>query len=123
MMDMHAALARLADGQDLAMDEMAAVMRQVMTGEAERCADRRLADGPAQQGRDHRRDRRRGEVMRELATGVQVDDAHAIDIVGTGGDGANLFNVSTAASFVAAAAGARVAKHGNRSVSSQFGQR
>ena len=61
------------------------------------------------------------EAMRGLATRVQVSQDYLVDIVGTGGDGANLFNVSTAASFVAAASGARVAKHGNRSVSSSSG--
>ena len=61
------------------------------------------------------------EVMRELATGVEVSGDHLVDIVGTGGDDANLFNVSTASSFVVAAAGGRVAKHGNRSVSSNSG--
>jgi anthranilate phosphoribosyltransferase len=60
-------------------------------------------------------------VMRELATAVNVSGDHLVDIVGTGGDGANLFNVSTAASFVVAAGGGRVAKHGNRSVSSSCG--
>ena len=61
------------------------------------------------------------QVMRELATPVVVGGDHLVDLVGTGGDGANLFNVSTASSFVVAAAGARVAKHGNRSVSSTSG--
>jgi len=61
-------------------------------------------------------------VMRELVTPVVVENRrHLVDIVGTGGDGANLFNVSTASAFVAAAAGCRVAKHGNRSVSSKSG--
>jgi anthranilate phosphoribosyltransferase len=59
--------------------------------------------------------------MRELSAKVEVSGDHLVDIVGTGGDGARLFNVSTAASFVAAAAGARVAKHGNRSVTSSSG--
>jgi anthranilate phosphoribosyltransferase len=61
------------------------------------------------------------EVMRELATPVRVECEHLVDIVGTGGDGANLFNVSTASAFVVAAAGGHVAKHGNRSVSSTSG--
>ena len=60
-------------------------------------------------------------TMRELASNVEVDQTHLIDTCGTGGDGADLFNVSTAASFVVAAAGGRVAKHGNRSVSSSSG--
>jgi anthranilate phosphoribosyltransferase len=61
------------------------------------------------------------QVMRELATPVEVSGEHLVDLVGTGGDGANLFNVSTASTFVVAAAGAQVAKHGNRSVSSSSG--
>jgi anthranilate phosphoribosyltransferase len=60
-------------------------------------------------------------VMRKLATGVSITGEHVMDIVGTGGDGANLFNVSTAATFVVAAGGGQVAKHGNRSVSSSSG--
>src|SRR5450756_770291 len=62
------------------------------------------------------------DLMRELSTKVEVKDAHnLVDVVGTGGDGARTFNISTAAIFVAAAAGARVAKHGGRAVSSQSG--
>ncbi len=60
-------------------------------------------------------------VMRQLAAGVKVDDANAVDTCGTGGDGSNLFNVSTASAFVVAAAGGKVAKHGNRSISSSTG--
>src|SRR5206468_9736531 len=62
------------------------------------------------------------QVMREFATRVEVADrTHLVDIVGTGGDGSHTFNISTCAMFVAAAAGARVSKHGNRSVSSKSG--
>jgi anthranilate phosphoribosyltransferase len=62
------------------------------------------------------------QVMRELSTRIEVaDNSHFVDIVGTGGDGAHTFNISTSAMFVAAAAGAKVAKHGNRSVSSSSG--
>ncbi|MEM1411646.1 MAG: anthranilate phosphoribosyltransferase [Pseudomonadota bacterium] len=120
-MDIREAIARLVEGEDLSTDEMAAVMRQIMTGAAD----------DAQIGAFLVALRIKGEtldeitgavmVMRELATGVDVEHEHLLDIVGTGGDGANLFNVSTASTFVAAAGGAKVAKHGNRSVSSNSG--
>jgi anthranilate phosphoribosyltransferase len=120
-MDIRTALARVADGGNLGVDEMQSVMREIMTGAA----------GEAQIGAFLMGMRLKGEtldeitgavmVMRELAHGVTVDGEHVVDIVGTGGDGANLFNVSTAACFVVAAAGGQVAKHGNRSVSSNSG--
>lgn len=120
-MDIKRALHRLAEGQSLSRDEMRVVMTEVMTGAAT----------PAQIGALLIALRIRGEtideivgaaeVMRSLVTRVQVSQEHLVDLVGTGGDGANLFNVSTAASFVVAAAGGRVAKHGNRSVSSSSG--
>ena len=120
-MNIKQALNQLAEGQSLSRDEMRAVMTEVMTGAA----------SPAQIGALLMALRIRGEtideivgaaeVMRGLVTRVQVPQEHLVDLVGTGGDGANLFNVSTAASFVVAAAGGRVAKHGNRSVSSSSG--
>ena len=120
-MDIKQALAIVAKKQDLSLEDMQSVMRQIMTGEA----------GEAQIGAFLMGLRMKGEsldeitgavtVMRGLASGVQVPGENLVDIVGTGGDGANLFNVSTAASFVVAAAGGRVAKHGNRSVSSSSG--
>ena len=120
-MNIKQALNQLAEGQSLSRDEMRAVMTEVMTGAAT----------PAQIGALLMALRIRGEtideivgaaeVMRGLVTRVQVPQEHLVDLVGTGGDGANLFNVSTAASFVVAAAGGRVAKHGNRSVSSSSG--
>jgi len=120
-MDIKQSLALIAERQDLSLEDMKAVMRQIMKGEA----------GDAQIGAFLMGLRLKGEtldeitgavmVMRELASGVEVSGDHLVDIVGTGGDGANLFNVSTASSFVVAAGGGRVAKHGNRSVSSSSG--
>ena len=120
-MDIQSALARVVERQDLSTDEMIDVMRQIMTGQCD----------PAQVGGFLVALRMKSEsideivgavtVMRELADGVPVTDKHAVDIVGTGGDGANLFNVSTASALVVAAAGGVVAKHGNRGVSSNSG--
>lgn len=120
-MDIKTALARLADRLDLSRDEMKSVMRQIMQGQA---SDAQIgAFLVALRMKSESLDEITGavEVMRELATGVTIQTPHLVDIVGTGGDGANLFNVSTAASFVVAAAGGHVAKHGNRSISSKSG--
>lgn len=120
-MDIRRALAELAEHRDLSLDDMRGVMRQIMTGEAEDAQIGAFLLGLRMKGETLDEITGAVEVMRELATGVDVDGDHLVDIVGTGGDGANLFNVSTAATFVAAAGGARVAKHGNRSVSSSSG--
>lgn len=120
-MDIKEALGKIIERQDLTQDEMIQVMRQVMTGEA---TDAQIgAFLVALRMKSESIDEITGAaiVMRELATKVDLGCDHLIDLVGTGGDGANLFNVSTAATFVAAAAGAKVAKHGNRSVSSSTG--
>ncbi|NND89508.1 MAG: anthranilate phosphoribosyltransferase [Granulosicoccus sp.] len=120
-MKIQQALEHLLSGHDLPSADMESVMRQVMTGEAT----------PAQIGGFLIALRMKGEsvdevaaaasVMRSLASGVSLEHADAIDIVGTGGDATSTFNVSTCSAIVAAAAGARVAKHGNRSVSSKSG--
>lgn len=120
-MDIKEALSRVLDKQDLDTQNMQSVMRQIMTGGAT----------PAQIGGFLIALRCKGEsvdeiagaarIMRELASPVTIMDEHLVDTCGTGGDGANLFNVSTAAAFVVAAAGGKVAKHGNRSVSSSTG--
>ena len=121
-MDIKAALARVVDRIDLSRDEMQQVMRSIMTGA---CSDAQIgAFLVALRMKSESLDEIEGaaRVMRELATPVQLHDVpYLVDIVGTGGDGANLFNVSTAASVVIAAAGAHVAKHGNRAVSSKSG--
>ncbi|HWV15118.1 MAG TPA: anthranilate phosphoribosyltransferase [Cellvibrio sp.] len=120
-MDIKQALNKLVNRIDLSTEEMISVMREVMTGAAT----------PAQIGGFLVALRMKGEtideitgaamVMRELATPVDIAVDYLVDTCGTGGDGANLFNVSTASAFVVAAAGGRVAKHGNRSVSSSTG--
>jgi anthranilate phosphoribosyltransferase len=120
-MDLQTAIRRVVDGHDLDGDQMTAVMHAVMTGEAT----------PAQIGAFIVALRMKGEsvveigaaaaVMRGLVTRVAVSKEHLVDTCGTGGDAAGTFNISTASAFVAAAAGARVAKHGNRSVSSNSG--
>lgn len=121
-MDLPQAITRLIEHSDLDDAEMTAVMHAVMSGQAT----------PAQIGGFLVALRMKGEtvteiaaaarVMRELATPVPVaDHSYLVDTCGTGGDGRGLFNVSTTAAFVVAAAGGRVAKHGNRSVSSRSG--
>tara|TARA_Y100001936_G_scaffold253215_1_gene316553 strand:- start:203 stop:1252 length:1050 start_codon:yes stop_codon:yes gene_type:complete len=121
-MDIKAALARVVKQLDLTTDEMADVMRAVMTGQ---CSDAQIGAflmGLRMKSESLDEIEGAARVMRELATPVDIEGVeHAVDIVGTGGDGANLFNVSSASSFVVAAAGAHVAKHGNRSVSSNSG--
>lgn len=120
-MDIKEALAVLVGRRDLSQEQMTSVITQVMTGQAT----------PAQIGAFLVALRIKGEAieeltgaamaMRELATKVEINIPYLVDTCGTGGDGANLFNVSTAAAFVVAAAGGHVAKHGNRSVSSASG--
>ncbi|MEH6515068.1 MAG: anthranilate phosphoribosyltransferase [Halioglobus sp.] len=120
-MDIQQALAHLVGGNDLSREDMAAVMTQVMTGEATDAQIGGLLVGLRSKGESIEEIAGAAAVMRDLATPVEVAQDNLVDLVGTGGDGANLFNVSTASTFVVAAAGARVAKHGNRSVSSTSG--
>jgi anthranilate phosphoribosyltransferase len=120
-MNIQEALASVVAGDNLARTDMAEVMRQVMSGEATDAQIGGLLVALRMKGESIDEIAGAAQVMRELATPVLVEDPHLVDLVGTGGDGANLFNVSTASSFVAAAAGAKVAKHGNRSVSSTSG--
>jgi anthranilate phosphoribosyltransferase len=120
-MNIQQALARVVENDNLSREEMAAVMRQVMSGDATGAQIGGLLVALRMKGETTDEIAGAAQVMRELATPVVVSDPHLVDLVGTGGDGANLFNVSTASSFVVAAAGAKVAKHGNRSVSSTSG--
>jgi len=121
-MDIKAALALLVQGSDLSRSDMAVVMHQVMGGEATDAQIGALLMGLRAKPETAEELAGAAQVMRELATPVLCSRNNKLtDLVGTGGDGANLFNVSTAATFVASAAGVPMAKHGNRSVSSTSG--
>ena len=120
-MDIRSALARITAGNDLDLAEMQAVMGQIMTGEATQAQIGGFLVGLRMKGETLDEITGAVKVMRQLAAAVDVSGPHMVDIVGTGGDGANLFNVSTASAFVVAAGGGQVAKHGNRSVSSSSG--
>ncbi len=120
-MDMKEALNRIAGNLDLTRDEMKQAMRIVMKGEATDAQIGAFLMGLRLKSETIDEITGATEVMRELVTGVSIKADPLIDIVGTGGDGANLFNVSSASAFVVAAAGGFVAKHGNRAVSSKSG--
>jgi len=120
-MNIQQALAAVVEGRSLGREDMADVMREVMSGDATDAQIGGLLVGLRMKGETVDEIAGAAQVMRELATPVQAGSSNLVDLVGTGGDGANLFNVSTASTFVAAAAGARVAKHGNRGVSSSSG--
>ncbi|MEM8562736.1 MAG: anthranilate phosphoribosyltransferase [Pseudomonadota bacterium] len=120
-MNIQEGLARVVNGESLDQSAMADVMRQLMSGDATDAQIGGFLVGLRMKGETIEEIAGAAQVMRDLATRVEVSGEHLVDVVGTGGDGANLFNVSTAASFVAAAGGARVAKHGNRGVSSSSG--
>jgi anthranilate phosphoribosyltransferase len=116
------ALQRTIEHREIFHDEMIELMRQIMRGEVSPLMTAAIITGLRVKKETIGEITGAARVMRELATRVEApDNAHFVDIVGTGGDGACSFNISTAAMFVAAAAGARVAKHGGRSVSSKSG--
>ena len=120
-MEIKQALARIAENSDLTRDEMSSIMEQIMSGQATDAQIGALLMGLRMKGETVDEITAAAGVMRSLAKPVNLQHTRAVDIVGTGGDGANLFNVSSASAFVVAAAGGIVAKHGNRSVSSSSG--
>ncbi len=118
----QAALQRVIEHREIFHDEMVSLMRQIMGGEVSPVMISAIIIGLRVKKESIGEIAAAATVMRELSTKVQVDDvARLVDTCGTGGDGAHTFNISTAAMFVAAAAGAQIAKHGGRSVSSQSG--
>jgi anthranilate phosphoribosyltransferase len=120
-MNIQQAIQRVIDRQDLAPEEMRHAMQSIMAGE---CTPAQIAGflvGLRMKGESVEEITAAAQVMRDLSTKVNVHSEYLIDTCGTGGDGSNTFNISTTSAFVAAAAGARVAKHGNRSVSSKSG--
>ncbi|MBN2691948.1 MAG: anthranilate phosphoribosyltransferase [Burkholderiaceae bacterium] len=118
----HDALVRVIEHREIFHDEMVALMRRIMTGEMSPVMMAALITGLRVKKETIGEIAAAAMVMREFATPVEVaDKKRLVDIVGTGGDSARTFNISTASMFVAAAAGAQVAKHGGRSVSSSSG--
>ena len=116
------ALARIIDRGEIQHDEMVSLMRQIMRGEVSPVMISAIVIGLRVKRESIGEISAAAEVMRELATRVEVENRqNLVDTCGTGGDSSHTFNISTAAAFVAAAAGARVAKHGGRSVSSKSG--
>jgi len=116
------ALTRVIEHREIFHDEMLALMRRIMGGEMSPVMMAALLTGLRVKKETIGEITAAAQVMREFSTKVDVADRrHLVDIVGTGGDGSHTFNISTCSMFVAAAAGARVSKHGNRSVSSKSG--
>ncbi|WMJ70771.1 anthranilate phosphoribosyltransferase [Stenotrophomonas sp. 24(2023)] len=116
------ALQRTIEHREIFFDEMVDLMRQIMRGDVSPMMTAAILTGLRVKKETVDEIAAAATVMREFARPVPVaDTSHLVDIVGTGGDGSHTFNISTCAMFVAAAAGARVAKHGNRSVSSKSG--
>jgi anthranilate phosphoribosyltransferase len=115
------ALNRVVAHQDLTHEEMIDIMRAIMSGQASAVQTAGVLAAMRVKVETTTEVAAAATVMREFATRVSVQAPHLVDMCGTGGDGAHTFNISTTAMFVAAAAGAQVAKHGGRSVSSSTG--
>ena len=120
-MNLQQAIAAVIDKRDLSESEMTEVMQLIMTGEATPAQIGGFLIGLRMKGESVDEITAAAKVMRFLAEKVDVQGPHLVDTCGTGGDGANTFNISTCCAMVAAAAGAKVAKHGNRSISSKSG--
>lgn len=120
-MDIKTALAKIVARQDLTLEESAAVFLQIMSGEATPAQIGALLAAMRVKGETPDEIAGAAQTMRALSTKVSANGPHLVDTCGTGGSGAKLFNISTAAAFVAAAAGATVAKHGNRKMTSFCG--
>jgi anthranilate phosphoribosyltransferase len=116
------ALSRLIERREIFHDEMLSIMRQIMSGQVTPVQIAGIIIGLRVKGETVEEISAAAQVLRELSTKVDVSgERHLVDTCGTGGDSAHTFNISTASAFVAAAAGAKVAKHGGRSVSSSCG--
>ncbi|MCK5898222.1 MAG: anthranilate phosphoribosyltransferase, partial [Methylococcales bacterium] len=120
-MTIKQALQKLLDSQSLTREEMRAVMLQIMTGAVSDAQMASFLIALRCKGESIDEITAAVEVMRKLALPINITGKHIVDTCGTGGDGANTFNISTTVAFVVAAAGGVVAKHGNRSVSSSCG--
>ncbi|HED33032.1 MAG TPA: anthranilate phosphoribosyltransferase [Gammaproteobacteria bacterium] len=120
-MDMQAAIKAVTEKQDLSRAQMSEVMDLMMTGQASDAQIGGFLIGLRMKGETVDEVAAAASVMRALSTKVVAPDEYLVDTCGTGGDASGSFNISTASVFVAAAAGAHVAKHGNRSVSSKSG--
>jgi len=121
-MIIQSAIQKTIEKENLSAEEMNDVMQQIMTGKATDAQIGGFLIGMRMKGETVDEITAAASVMRSLATPVTIDDKdNLVEIVGTGGDGSGTFNVSTASCFVLSAAGGRVAKHGNRSISSKSG--
>lgn len=121
VIDIRSAIVKVVDGENLSHEEMNSAMQQIMSGE---CGDAQIGGflcALRSKGETVEEVAAAAEVMRALASGVKCQSDDLIDIVGTGGDSSSTFNISTTSALVAAAAGLKVAKHGNRAVSSSSG--
>ena len=120
-MEIQAAIKSVMAHKDLGIDDMTSVMQQIMTGECTPSQIGGFLVGLRMKGESVDELAAAARVMRELSTTVEVACANLVDTAGTGGDSSGSFNISTASAIVAAAAGAHVAKHGNRSMTSNSG--